>query len=55
MDQSDIENIDKLVEMYDKSGGFKFSWNRIKAALAAEEVHGFKESPIDHDTGDSHD
>lgn len=35
-DKSDLYNIDKLVEMYDKSGGFKFSWKRIRATLVEE-------------------
>ena len=42
MDESDIENIDKLVEAYDKSGGFKFSWQRIKAFIKD------KESPVEY-------
>jgi len=33
IDQSDIDNITQLVEAYDGSGGFKFSWRRICAYI----------------------
>jgi hypothetical protein len=34
LDQIDMDNISQLVEAYDRSGGFKYSWKKICAYIS---------------------